>query len=114
MRRIYAALMLSLMLALTSHSSAVARTMPDAVGQMIICTGLGTTLVYTDANGQPTDVPHLCPDCVVHLVAATVPTAATVPAFSEYSVTRRSRHADSFHLQKPSHGFAPRGPPFAV
>mmetsp|Transcript_32491 Transcript_32491/g.62592 ORF Transcript_32491/g.62592 Transcript_32491/m.62592 type:complete len:81 (+) Transcript_32491:107-349(+) len=64
---------LSLVLVLTSHSAGMAKASPAAVDQMVICTGLGTTVIYTDADGRPTTTPHLCPDCVVHLDGAVVP-----------------------------------------
>ena len=72
MTRAISALILSLVLALTSHSAAVARSGPDAVGQMVICTGFGDEILYTDADGQPTSAPHLCPDCVINLDASVV------------------------------------------
>jgi hypothetical protein len=72
MTRAISALILSLILALTSHSAAVARSGPAAVGQMVICTGFGDEILYTDADGQPTSVPHLCPDCVINLDASVV------------------------------------------
>lgn len=114
MTRAYTALLLSLMLALTSHSGAVARAMPDAVGQMVICTGVGETLVYADAEGQPTSAPHLCPDCVVYLVAGGLPAIALVPAPSGQSKAGTTPLQDKVQQQKPDHGFSPRAPPFAI
>lgn len=73
MIRVFSALLLSLVLALTSHSTAGAKGAPTAVDHMVICTGFGATVVYTDAHGQPTSAPHLCPDCVMHLGAGLLP-----------------------------------------
>ena len=57
-------------IALTAQSAALARTMPDANGQMVICTGKGPMLVHFDANGDPIDAPQICPECVLTLFAA--------------------------------------------
>ncbi|MGB7319535.1 MAG: hypothetical protein WBC85_16345 [Planktotalea sp.] len=59
---------MALVIALTAQSAAVARTMPDAAGQMVLCTGTGPMMVYFDENGEPTAPPHLCPDCALSLI----------------------------------------------
>ena len=56
---------LAAVIALTAQSAAVARTMPDATGQMVLCTGTGPVMVYTDEDGNPTSAPHICPDFAV-------------------------------------------------
>ncbi|MGH1577358.1 hypothetical protein [Planktotalea sp.] len=61
---------LACVIALTAQSAAVARTMPDATGQMVICTGVGPTMVYVDENGEPTTPPQLCPDYALSLIVA--------------------------------------------
>ncbi|MEO9650802.1 MAG: hypothetical protein ABJ360_06290 [Roseobacter sp.] len=58
---------LALMLVLTGQSMAVARGSMAAAGQMVICTGVGTTTVYIDAEGNPTAAPHVCPECIASL-----------------------------------------------
>ncbi len=68
MMRALLSLMLAMMLALTSQSMAVARGASAATGQMVICTGVGATLVYMDATGAPTSAPHICPDATVGAV----------------------------------------------
>lgn len=57
--------LVSLLLMATGHSMAMARGAAAATGQMVICTGAGPTTVYTDADGAPTDAPHICPDCIL-------------------------------------------------
>ena len=64
MVRTCAAFLLTLLLALTGQTMAVARGATDAHGQMIICTGHGPVAVWVDGDGQPTDAPHVCPDCI--------------------------------------------------
>ena len=73
------AFLLGLVLAVTSHSAGMARGASTAVDQIVICTGLDVTVIHLDAEGQPTQAPHLCPDCVVHLLAVDVPTVAAPP-----------------------------------
>ncbi len=56
------------LIALTAQSAAIARTMPDAAGQMVLCTGNGPVMVYFDEHGEPTAPPHLCPDFALSLI----------------------------------------------
>ena len=67
--RTYAGFVLTLMLAFTSQSMAVARGMPSAAGEIILCTGAGIVSVAVDENGQPVERPHICPDCAMSLFA---------------------------------------------
>ncbi|UYV36683.1 hypothetical protein N4R57_17045 [Rhodobacteraceae bacterium D3-12] len=69
-RRSYIALFLALMLAFTGQSMAVARGMPDATGQIVLCTGSGPLVISVDANGQPTGAAHICPDFAAALFVA--------------------------------------------
>lgn len=62
--------LLALLVAFTAQGAAVARTMPDATGQMVICTGTGPVMVYFDEHGEPTAPPQLCPDFVGSLIVA--------------------------------------------
>ena len=68
--RISLALMLALVVTLTGHASASAKGARDASGQMVICAGNGPVTIYTNEDGQPTQAPHFCPDCVMHLLDA--------------------------------------------
>ena len=62
--------MLASVIALTAQSAALARTMPDASGQMVLCTGSGPMLVLFDENGKPVEAPQVCPECVLSLLHA--------------------------------------------
>ena len=64
------AVALALLLALTSQSMAVARGASAATGQMVLCTGAGPVAVFTDAAGNPTSAPHICPDSALNLVVS--------------------------------------------
>ncbi|MEX0349094.1 MAG: hypothetical protein AB3N15_06675 [Paracoccaceae bacterium] len=68
--RIYFALAVSALLALTGQGLAMSRGVSAAVGQMVICTGTGPVVVHVDAEGQPTGPPHYCPDYAVSLLGA--------------------------------------------
>lgn len=63
-------LLLAGVIVLTAQSAAVARTMPDASGQMVLCSGTGPMLVSVDENGVPMEPPQLCPDCALALFTA--------------------------------------------
>ena len=64
---------LVLLLALTSQSMALARMAPDPSGQVVLCTGNGPVMVYTDDDGQPVGPPHVCPDCAFGAFLAVEP-----------------------------------------
>ena len=68
MIRLLTSLTLAFVLALTSQSMAVARGAAPATGQMVLCTGAGTVMVYMDAEGQPTSAPHICPDAALNVL----------------------------------------------
>ena len=70
-------LTLALILALSSQSMAVARGASAGTGQMVICSGVGVTVIYVDSEGQPTAAPHICPDATL-LVGADVPDVGPV------------------------------------
>jgi len=66
--RRYIALLLAAALLVTGHSATASRFDRDAAGQVILCTGSGPVTVYVDENGVPTGAPHICPDCITHLL----------------------------------------------
>lgn len=79
MMRIITSLLLACMLAVTSQSMAVARGASAASGQMVICTGIGTMVIYVDEAGQPTSAPHLCPDATLTVLPGTAAATAQAP-----------------------------------
>lgn len=76
---------LAAIIALTAQSGAVARMMPDATGQIVICTGSGPMMVYTDENGEPTSAPHVCPDCTMSLIVALTDQEKSLAATGDWS-----------------------------
>lgn len=62
------AIFLTLVLAVTGQSMAVARGASAATGQMVLCTGSGPLAIYVDAQGNLTSAPHICPDCALNIL----------------------------------------------
>jgi hypothetical protein len=62
---------------------------------MVICTGAGPVTVYTDANGQPTSAPHVCPDCLNTMLATLLSEESARPLNQIFSgaVTKTSKEA---------------------
>lgn len=60
---------MSVALAVTGLSAAGARGQGDPVGNMVICRGLTVVTVMIDAEGNPVEVQHICPDGVHALFA---------------------------------------------
>lgn len=53
---------LALLILTTGQAAAVARGMSGAVDMWEICAGTSVIMIYTDADGEQTAPPHLCPD----------------------------------------------------
>jgi hypothetical protein len=64
------ALLLALIVALTSVTMAVARGQGRPAGEMVLCLGLGLVSVPIDDRGRPTGPAHLCPDAAPALFVA--------------------------------------------
>ncbi len=69
-------LTLALLVALTSQHAALAQGQAAATGQMVICTGAGLVTIHLDAEGNPTEPGHFCPDCAKVLATALIPAKA--------------------------------------
>ncbi|MFX4298946.1 MULTISPECIES: hypothetical protein [Roseobacteraceae] len=99
-----------LTLVVTAQAFAQARGSADAVGQMVLCIGTGSVTVNVDANGQPVDAPHICPDAALtllgHDVVIWTPVRAGVIRRAEYSV----RHVSATRADV-SAGYLSRAPP---
>lgn len=63
----------ALLIVVTSQAFASARAADGPAGHMVICVGNVVMVVLTDADGQPMDVPHVCPEAT--LLAAAAPAA---------------------------------------
>lgn len=68
--RSFLPLVLSLVLAATGITMAVARGQVRVAGKIVICSGYALTTIYVDENGKEVPRVHICPDCVLALMAA--------------------------------------------
>ena len=110
MIRLLTSLTLALVMALSSQSMAVARGAAPATGQMVLCVGAGTVMVYTDADGRPTSAPHICPDATLNvLLNLAVPDVVAPVTLTGFNVA----HAAGLRFVVPLPRLAPpsRGPP---
>jgi hypothetical protein len=112
-RRLFTALLLALMLALTGQSMAVARGAAAATGQMVLCTGSGPVAIYFDAEGKPTSAPHICPDASL---TTTIEGALVLPDAPARLVTFDAPQINAFvaELAPRKDRPAPRAPPVSV
>lgn len=110
--RMFAALLLSLVLAVASVSMAVARGQAPMGGTMELCSEGGAVTVMMDASGAPVPMaPHLCPDCLSAATALdlTVPLVLAAPDRIARPVARAPLHT-ARHVATPL-TFHARGPP---
>ena len=111
--RPYLGLALCLMLAMTSHSAAVARGAPGPTGQMVLCTGSGPVTVLVDAQGQPTGAVHICPEYALALFAALGLPDAVPPYFTNSTPLHASEIKTEINvLERPA--FQARAPPLTA
>lgn len=108
------ALLLSLLLAVTSVTMAVARLAePMAPGlTLTLCSDQGTVEVALDANGNP--VPphqHLCPDCLAGHAAFDLPPAAGQPNPPKAQSARIALPNPSHLAGRPAPASSARAPP---
>lgn len=113
MFRLIHALFLSLTLALTSYSMAVARGQSRDIGtDMVICTGVGMTTITIGADGEPVKTTHICPDAMsifaAILAAPALPTQPTTIGWRVMALDATTTH--------PQETLSPlaRGPPLVV
>lgn len=111
--RILPVLMLALSLVVSGYGSAVARGMSPASGQMELCIGASSVVVFVDEDGQPTAAPHLCPDCVLHFTG-TLPTVAGASADLPHHRAAHPAPAVLAIAPHDLHAASARGPPGSV
>lgn len=107
------ALLLALCLVLTSQAMALVRGASEATDQAVLCIGGAVVQVHLDAEGQPTQAPHYCPECA--LIALHIPAApGALPVTGQFLYaafyTAAAQHTPSVR------DFVPqtRAPPFSV
>jgi len=62
--------LLALVIAATAVHVGVVRGQAKAAGSIVLCTGSGPVGVAVDADGAPVGPVHVCPDCVMSVLAA--------------------------------------------
>lgn len=97
-------------MATTGLSVAMARGQSGSAGAVVICRGLTVVTVLVDADGQPVEAQHLCPDAVLALFVD-VGVAATMPqvALSWAPVDRAPEELSG--VARPARTLRARGPP---
>lgn len=104
------ALFLSLILALTAVTVAVARVQDGATTEMVVCAEGGAMLVTLDASGNPVERLHHCPDCTVALTGPVLPVQAPRHIARVAPIDRTMPGADLHPARTPDRPVA-RGPP---
>ena len=87
--------LLALCLAVTSVTSVQAKARAGSLDQVVICTGYGIVQITVDAEGNPVQAIHACPDCV-NALAASLPDVHGVarPAGMPLAVVRAGARAE--------------------
>lgn len=77
--RIWLTTFFAAILALTSVTLALGQHGQMGTVQMVLCSDLGDTVITLDAQGNPVESAHVCPDCVAAIAAQDVPAGASLP-----------------------------------
>ena len=104
---------LTMILVFTGQSMAQARGMAPAADKMVICTGLGPKVIYTDVEGNPTDAPQICPDCALSVIQGLLSPEFVLTGVSTWHKISAKHHAQSqpcFSVQAPQ----ARDPPWQL
>ena len=108
------AIVLALLVTLTSQQMAVARGQAAVAGEMVLCTALnGVVTVKVDASGKPTGPAHICPDCALSLIVALDAPDLPGAAHTLRAVTFATVEIPA-HVQHPATVPLARGPPLSV
>ncbi len=106
------ALVLALVLALSSVSMAVARGGMSLSGAMILCLDGSQVSVPLGPDGQPTETMPACPDCTVVQLALHESDPIAAPSLVARAAPSRPHIAP--HPQRLLQGGQGRGPPFLI
>ena len=106
------ALLLGLVLAMTSVSMAVARGGMSLSGTMILCIDASQQVVPLGPDGAPMEVNHACPDCTVGAMALVEPLPLDAPEWRMATLYTRP-FATRIH-EAPVQGGQGRGPPSLI
>ncbi len=106
-------LALVIALSLTGHSMAVARGASAATGQMVICAGAESKLVFVDAQGAPTAPPHFCAECILLFAGASASVVSSRAPLNAATAYFERLRAAVPHRAVPQ-GFMSRAPPYSA
>jgi hypothetical protein len=106
------AIVLGLVLAMTSVSMAVARGGMSLSGAMILCIDASQETVLLGPDGEPIEVQHPCPDCTMGALALTDPAPLTAPV---WRMARLYARPFALHIHETAvEGGQARGPPSLI
>lgn len=111
--RALSSLLLALMLAVTSVTFAAARVQEVGTTQMVICSQGAARLVTLDAAGNPVQMPHHCPDCLVAFPPLPLPAAVVARGVGPFTDMPLPAHAQTAP-EVAVHTALARGPPMSV
>ncbi|MEO0390723.1 MAG: hypothetical protein AAF218_07250 [Pseudomonadota bacterium] len=96
------------LIVVTAQAFAAARATEDPSGRMVLCVGTTIMVVLTDADGQPMQAPHLCPDATMLAPTQAASAALNAPETLSFAgvLPVPPMQARDFTL-----AYNPRGPP---
>jgi len=114
MMRSLIAISLSLMLALTGLGMTMARGQSGQAhgNEIVICTGVGLTVISIGDDGKPVKTNQVCPDAMMHLLA--VIDLPWYPAPQRQHFARLAPPASVVFLTREGLTPSARGPPVAL
>ena len=113
-RSLFLTALIALSLVISGQAIALAKGASPATGYMVLCTGHGTVVLFTDQNGDPTATPHLCPDCTLAALTATPDPDASLRPFQGKLVPLDWPERASNTTIDPATAPQARGPPQPV
>jgi len=113
-RSLFLTAMIALSLVVSGQAIALAKGASPATGYMVLCTGHGTVILFTDENGDPTATPHLCPDCTLATLTATPDAGVSLRPFQGQRLPVDWPTPTLHTTVAPPHTSLARGPPQSV
>ena len=111
--RIFSFGLLVALIGITSQTMAVSRGHAAATGQIVLCTGAGLQTIQIDAEGNPTQGGHYCPDCVLVAWVASETQPMAIPQGEALQIDTDGCVTNQTSLFG-SWGLGARGPPFLI
>ncbi len=114
MMRLITGFLLSVALAFTGLGMAVARGQNPRVqgNEIVICTGVGLTVISIGEDGRPVKTTHVCPDAMMHMAATF--DLPRMPAPQGVRFQRLAPTAPASRVSRPALTPSARGPPVGL